>query len=257
MPEEPYGQVTTTNRQTGMIYVSYTGGRGFNDRIILMVAVNGTISDDFALDLVSSGYQWSPTPVLNIGPTYDNLTYAEPAAVTNLTAEDFRYAAHTWKPAGLENYPIYFGQNTSDTSSGFSILFFDTKAGTLGINSGLTDLRDQGAVKIEYAFENLSGSAVFNAYAWCNQSNEGEGISWTNRLVDDGKGGASGYTVLGSGLSPDSGEFITTVSSQESSGTKETENQQDVPKNPICLCGIGAGICGAAVILRKKRQSPM
>ncbi|ABN06426.1 hypothetical protein Mlab_0250 [Methanocorpusculum labreanum Z] len=251
IPEEPYGQVTTTNRQTGTIYVSYTGGRGFNDRIILMIAVNGSISDDFALHLISSGYQWSPTPILNIGPAYDDLTYAEQAAVTTLTAEYFTYASQTWKPAGIENYPIYFGQNTSDASNGFSILFFDTKAGNLGVNSGLTGLRDQGAVKIEYAFENLSGSAVFNAYAWCNQSNEGEGISWTNRVVDDGKGGSSGYTVLGSGLSPDSGEFITTVSSEEYSPTEETENQQDTPKNPIGLCGIGAGICGAAVIFRK------
>jgi hypothetical protein len=255
IPEEPYGQVTTTNRQAGTVYVSYTGGRGFNDRIILMIAVNGTISDDFALHLTSSGYQWNPTPIVNIGPTYEELTYTESASGTILTATDFRYASQTWKPAGIENYPIYYGQDTTNPSNGFAILFFDTKAGTLGINSGLTGLRDHGAVKIEYEFKNLSGSAVFNAYAWCNQSNEGEGISWTNRVADDGTGGASGYAVLGSGLSPDSGEFTTTVSSPGYSGTEGGENRKSSTKTPIDIFGIGAGICSARLLFRKRRRA--
>ncbi len=256
IPEEPYGQVTTTNRQMGTVYISYTGGRGFNDKIILMIAVNGTISDNFAMHLTSSGYQWDPTPIVNIGPTYEDLTYVESAAVTILTATDFRYASQTWKPAGIENYPLYYGQDTTETSNGFAILFFDTKAGTLGVNSGLTGLRDQGAVKIVYEFENLSGSAVFNAYAWCNQSNDGEGISWTNRVSDDGSGGSSGYAVLGSGLSPDSGEFTTTISSPGYSGTEGGENRQKSTKTPIDIFGIGAGIYSAGILFRKIGRPP-
>jgi hypothetical protein len=50
---EDFGQVTYTNNQSGTFYVSDTGGAGISD-VVLMVAVNGTIPNSFALHLDSS-----------------------------------------------------------------------------------------------------------------------------------------------------------------------------------------------------------
>ncbi len=52
-PNVPTGQVTTTGNMTGRFYVDYTGDR-VQDDFILLVAVNGNIGDDFALNLKSS-----------------------------------------------------------------------------------------------------------------------------------------------------------------------------------------------------------
>lgn len=56
-PDIPTGQVTYSANQSGVFYVSDTGGRGFYDDAVLMVAVNGAIADDFKLHIKSSGYK--------------------------------------------------------------------------------------------------------------------------------------------------------------------------------------------------------
>lgn len=48
------GDVTYTSNQSGRFYVNYDSGNGFDD-VLLLVAVNGTLADDFELHL-SSGY---------------------------------------------------------------------------------------------------------------------------------------------------------------------------------------------------------
>ena len=54
------GQVTVINSPSttpsGVFYVTDTGGRGFNDDIILLLSVKGPISDNFTLHIRSSGY---------------------------------------------------------------------------------------------------------------------------------------------------------------------------------------------------------
>jgi parallel beta-helix repeat protein len=191
-PAVPYGQVTSTTNQSGVFYIYDTGGRGFDDDEILMLAVNGTIPKDFRIHLKSSGYQWTPTPVVNQIPTADEIHYVEGALNETFTANDFIYGPQIWKPAGLADYPIYYGQDMDDTTNTFSIMFIDLHAGTLGLLSGLTGLIDAGAVKVEYSIENLDTVAAFNDYPWCNQAYQGQGISWTNQVVGEG---SSGYCV--------------------------------------------------------------
>lgn len=208
---EPFGQVTTTEEQSGVFYLTNTGGRGFTDDMILMVAVNGTIPDDFALHIRASGYRWPPTTVLNMPPAADEVEYVEGSYEGTITKDDIVYSPQTWKPAGNNQpgaYPIYYGQDVSDGSNPFHLVFIDLNAGTLGGNSRLNDLRDNGAVKVEYEFENLPTYAAFNSYGWCNQSNQGLGISWTNRVSGPG---SSGFSVVGTApsgtgdVSPDGG----------------------------------------------------
>lgn len=55
VPGGTSGDVTYTSNQSGVFYVNYDSGNGFDD-VLLMVAVNGTMSDDFELHLASGYY---------------------------------------------------------------------------------------------------------------------------------------------------------------------------------------------------------
>ncbi len=196
----PKGQVTTSNDQSGVFYITDTGGRGYSDDAILMFAVNGTVPDDFALTVRASGYVWEPVAVVNTLPLLEDIGHIDGTMEETFTKEDLLYGPQTWKPAGNnlpKAYPIYFEQDTSDTGNPFQLMFIDLKAGPISKATGLassSDLTDSGGVKVEYTLENLETFAAFNAYVWCNQSNQGQGISWTNQVSGSG---SSVYQVAG------------------------------------------------------------
>nr|WP_319377574.1 PKD domain-containing protein [uncultured Methanoregula sp.] len=207
-----YGDVSTTKSQSGTFYVTETGGRGYQDKAILLVAVNGNIPENFAIHIKSSGYSWTPSGELGKQPDLANITYLPGAIDTTFTKSQFVYGSQTWKPAGSNppaDYPLYYGQDTSDTTNKFKLMFVDLKAGPLGPNGAidLSKLNDNGAVKVEYTIENLDTVATFNVYAWNLNTNQGKGISWTNMLV--GSSGCSGYTVLGPLYANRASEFPT------------------------------------------------
>ena len=52
-PRNPSGNVNTTSNLSGTFYVDFTGDR-VQDDFVLLVAVNGTVGDDFQLNLKSS-----------------------------------------------------------------------------------------------------------------------------------------------------------------------------------------------------------
>ncbi len=220
----PKGQVTTSNDQSGVFYITDTGGRGYSDNTILMFAVNGTVPDDFALTIRASGYVWEPVAVVNTLPLLGDIGHIDGTMEETFTKEDLLYGPQTWKPAGNnlpKAYPIYFEQDTADTGNPFQLMFIDLKAGPISKATGLasaSDLTDCGAVKVEYAFENLETFAAFNAYVWCNQSNQGQGISWTNQVSGSG---SSVYQVVG--IPPE----LTSISvSPETAEVTESEGQQ-------------------------------
>jgi PKD repeat protein len=181
-PAVNFGQVTLTDDLSGTFYATDSGGKGYEDEIILMVAVNGTIPDDFSLRVTSDGYTWTPNPLSNMAPPLDTVTYLPVALDETFTKDDFIYGPQTWKPTGNEiAYPLFFGQNTADTGNTFQILFVDLNAGVLRPNASLAN---QGAVRIHYSFQNLRSLAAFNVYAYCKNSNNGdEMIAWSNALV--------------------------------------------------------------------------
>ncbi|KUL01128.1 MAG: Nitroreductase [Methanomicrobiales archaeon 53_19] len=40
-----------------------------------------------------------------------------------------------------------------------------------------------------YNITGYDGAAYFDAYAWNNQSNQGQGVSWTNKVIGTGSSG--------------------------------------------------------------------
>jgi len=195
------GQYTFTSNQSGVFYVVDTGGRGYQDNIILMLAVNGTIPDNFKVHITASGYNWTPSGVENQRPSVGNVTYQTTSLDETFDKSDFIYGPQSWKPtAGNANYPIYYGENTSDESNAFSIMFIDLHAGLLGGNypGGNTQFINNGTVKVDYTFENLISLAAFNVYAWNWNTSQGQGMLWTNSILPGNTGGPSGYAVQGS-----------------------------------------------------------
>lgn len=223
-PAEPYGQVTVTRNRSGTFFVTDTGGKSYEDDVILMIAVNGTIPENFRIHLTSDGYAWVPNRVSNRAPDKGSVQYVTGAVNETFTAADPIYGPQTWKPCGSPGYPVYDGQDTSVTVDTFRLMFVDLNVGVLGTNA--TELRNRGAVTVRYEIENLETAAVFNAYAYCNLSNNGPAmIAWTNRLQGSGRSsGFSGYTVVGEGAGP---------------GTHSTARAAAAPVIPVAAAGLG------------------
>ena len=199
-PSVNFGQVTRTGEQAGSFYATDSGGKGYEDEIILMVAVNGTIPDDFRLNIKSDGYTWTPNTVSNTAPDISTVSYQPVALDETFNGSDFKYGPQIWKPTGDGlSYPIYSGQDMTDTTNTFQIMFVDLNAGVLRPN---TSMENQGAVRINYSFQNLGGSiAAFSVYGYCKYSNSGNDvIGWSNALTPDKT--MSGYTVTGSSPGP-------------------------------------------------------
>lgn len=206
-----YGEVTkvaTVNgAKTGTFYFTDTGGRGWQDDGILMIAVNGTEADlaNLSITINASGYQWSP--ISSGYPAYNTTTYSSTWNGTYSGSNFFSDTSYnsTWKPAPTANYPFYDGQNvTLDQSNGnnFHIIFVDLYAGIIGTNtlskSGWSNgtVYNKGAIKVNYAVNGLpQGSLVaFDPYAYC-QNVMGGGVHWTNAVNTAGNN--SGSTTSG------------------------------------------------------------
>jgi len=223
-PAEPFGQVTVTDNQSGTFYITDTGGKSYEDEVILMIAVNGTIPENFRIHLSSDGYTWVPNTISNRAPDKNTVRYVSNAVDETFTASDFTYGPQRWKPCGGPDYPLYDGQDPVDTTNTFRLMFVDLNVGVLGTNS--TELTNRGAVKVEYTIENLDTAAVINAYSYCNLSNNGETmIAWTNRLNGTGRSSEfSGYTVIGD---------------SSGTGTRSTARASVSPLLPLAAAGMG------------------
>jgi PKD repeat protein len=189
-----FGQVTTTGSQSGTFYATDSGGKGYEDEILLMVAVNGTIPNDFSLRVTSDGYTWTPNTASNTAPDLSTVMYQPVALDETFTGDDFIYGPQIWKPTGNGfGYPIFYGQDMTDTTNTFKLMFVDLKSGVLRPN---TSLVNQGAVRINYSFQHLGSFAAFSVYGYCKDSNNGDNmIAWSNALLEPKA--LSGYSVIG------------------------------------------------------------
>jgi len=200
------GQVTVTPNTAGTFYLTDSGGRGYQDEAVLLLAVNGTIPDDFSVHIKTSGYTWTPNAKNNTAPPIGTEVYRATALDETFTKSDFLYGPQTWRPQGNNAaYPIYYGEDMSDTADNqYHIMFIDTRAGLLGsgTNGGasrdVSTLTNRGAVRVDYNFNDLQTYASFNLYAWNNATTQGQGMGWTNALT--GSNTSSGYSVVGSAV---------------------------------------------------------
>lgn len=209
----PYGQVSTVSSDSGTFYLADTGGRGYFDKVILMVAIKAPdsgeeLSEDLKINIKASGYRWTSGGVENQPPLASEITYARNSIDRSFGLYSVTYGPQSWKPAGEADHPIMYDQGRSDE---FYIFFVDTGVGVLGKNSEITGLTDNGMAKIEYSIENYNGETiVFNVYGYALNANAVQnGIAWTNKIEGtatdkNSDTSSSGYIVLlGSSASQD------------------------------------------------------
>ncbi|MDD1694333.1 MAG: hypothetical protein LUQ71_06370 [Methanoregula sp.] len=183
------------------IYVSDTGGRGGQDDIILMVAINSTTPADlssFSIDITTSGYTWSPLA----GGSPANVTYDE-NYTTPLSGVSFNSANYltgsdieqAWKFAPSKNYPLYSGQVMAQNNLS-KLILIDTNVGTINstwFNLTYYDTRyapvaleDNGLAKITYNITSTPSNAAtiaFNAYAYTKYAAQApDSVNWINKV---------------------------------------------------------------------------
>ncbi|WP_318238897.1 PKD domain-containing protein [Methanolacinia petrolearia] len=195
-PDSPDGSTYLTANRTGEFYVTYTGDRGFQDDIILLLAVNGTVPDDFSLDMSASGNKWTPS---DTGEKPENI--ASSSINRAFAKADFTYGLQDWKPAaGNQDYPLFSGEDMNETCNTFRVMFIDLKSGVLSGALGLdyADTKNNGSIRVDYSFTNLTSFATFNVYGW-NQNNSGQ------QAIIDTNSVSSGYSVYIAPVSEDNG----------------------------------------------------
>jgi hypothetical protein len=196
------GQVTAktidTASTSGSFWVTTTGGRGYNDDLVLAFSMTGPISDSFSLKLKSSGYQWDAGASLP-----GSLTHVDGAVNETFTQADFLYGPHTAKPGPGNAWvlPFWSGQDINDPATASWIMFIDLNVGNISDRSSI----DAGSAKVEFELEGLYGTtAAFNAYAWALNANvANSSINWTNRLSTNPlEAGQSGYSITSTAVAP-------------------------------------------------------
>lgn len=127
-----FGQVTRLNTATGSssggFFVSTTGGRGYNDNIVLGISLQGPISDDFSISVRSGGYQWTPSSAGVVNPVYNTNALNE-----TFTKADFLYGPNTAKPGPGTGFvlPFYSGQDINDPATAQLLMFVDLNVGNI------------------------------------------------------------------------------------------------------------------------------
>jgi len=216
----PLGQCTeiTNGSRTGTFYITDTGGRQYQDDVILLIGVssaNYTALNDFKIDISAEGYYWDPVydgPSKSQSPPLEYIHWKAPAIDKQYTSEHFLNdtsgvnISQSWKFAPTENYPLYCGQSVGTEK--FNLTLIDLNVGVISNSSYKSTLNNTGAVKVDYdligpsAFgEDTPGIVVFNAYAYNNYTTQGpKMVNWINRVntsasVPDVN--ASGWKIIG------------------------------------------------------------
>ncbi len=196
------GQVTTqtiaSSSTTGTFWVTTTGGRGYNDELVLAFSMTGAVPDDFSLRLTSSGYQWNAGASLP-----SSLPYVTGALDETFTGADFRDGPHTAKPGPGNGWvlPFWSGQSLSDPSASQVLMFIDLNVGNIADRTAI----DAGSARVQFELTGLYGArASFNAYAYAQTANVADAsINWTNRTsTDPNEVGQSGYSIVSTAALP-------------------------------------------------------
>lgn len=194
----------------GTFYVTDTGGRGYQDNIILLIGVASDISSDrlnAQIAINASGYNWTPHAyVENQGPFQ-----GEPIpAVTKVTVTSANYSTNTnggvyqiWKFAPDPNYPMYCGQNMNSSLSQYEFNWtaVDLKMGIVSNSTYNTQLNNYGMIQINYnitksgGFTSANTKVAFNVYAFNRNTTQGVNQTlWINRVNSSAQSPSTSYS---------------------------------------------------------------
>ncbi len=216
-----YGaDITRTTSQSGSFWVTFSGGQPTMPEAVLLLAVNGTIPDNFRVRIRSTGYEFDPgAPGIGNQVLPTEYYLLDGAINQTFDKSDFIYGPQSWKPCSSAGYPIYGGEDQANPINQFQLMFIDLRVGALQ-SSGLIN---NGMIKVEYEFENLESRAVFNIYGWYATCNHGTGIIMTNN-VD-----SSGFEVTGASTPPVANFVVNTTTVAKNTPVQFTDTSTCIP----------------------------
>jgi hypothetical protein len=194
-------QSTSTGSYTDSFYVTNSGGRGFDNDILMLLAVKGPVSNDFSISVKSTGYDWTPAAPGAYQPTLsaDQVSYIT-GIDTTFNSSDFmgtQSATHRFGPGGWSM--MYNGQDAGDTST-WNLMLIDLYVGNVK-STTISGLTNDGAVKVDFTINGLYDTlASINAYGYCTAAFQGDGISWTNSTAGGSNG--SGFLLTSTAAAP-------------------------------------------------------
>jgi len=161
---------TTTGSASGTFYITDTGGKGYDDDIILLVSVkpdaSGNIPSTLSLNVTATG------PVFPQGQPASAVTTTQPTVT--MGPGNFHFNKLGYKPAPGTGFtvPLYYNYTTQEYQG-----YIDLKVGQVGSTQDVT---------VNYSVSGMTTHMTFNAYAWMKTSNQGQGVSWTNDTASSG-----------------------------------------------------------------------
>jgi len=204
----PSGQVNTGASPDGYFYISDTGGKGYEDEAILLIAVSSDVDPDFSIHIKSEGYKFadhaptSPPTVDQVGTfnsnayegTLDSTNFLTFGQYSELVSQNFKMG--TDGSPGDVNHLLFNGENLG-TEGPYNIILVDLNTSVVGNNVYNATYRDSliynGNPKISYSITGLgdTGRVAFAPYTWVNYTTGGGSyfdrtIGWTNRVSDGG-----------------------------------------------------------------------
>ena len=192
-------KATALSTYTGSFYITNSGGRGFDNDIILLASVKGPVSNDFSLSVKASGYDWTPAAPGAYQPPAPTDAQHVVGVNETFTKTDLIYGPQSTRPGPSGWSNMYNGQVAGDTS-GYNMMFVDLYAGNIK-STTLPNLVDQGAVRVDFTLTGLYDTTVaLNAYGWTTASFQGEGINWTNSTAGGTNG--SGFVLTSTAAAP-------------------------------------------------------
>jgi hypothetical protein len=177
------GTANVSGAYNGNFWITTNGGRGYNDDIILGVALTGPISNNFALTIQSNGYVVAPN--LSGNTTVTSSNWQTNVVNETFTGADFIYGPQATRP--ITNQPLY---NNQGTASGM-LMFVD-----LGVANRTNNQSDQLVFSTQGLFQ--GDTLAFSAYAY-TYSNPNGGVSSPNVIGWTTPTATTGYTVTGYG----------------------------------------------------------
>lgn len=206
-----FSKIVETTNNPGTLYISDTGGRGGQDDILLLVAVNSTEPNDisdFAITINATGYKWTPTSNGYI-PSWDPESSRPVFTYWNGSFDSGDFLTYSgedvfqnWKFAPTANYPL-FNSQAMIGGNYHKMMLIDLNMGVVGNQSQVgkafshtyyQNLTDLGMVNVTYhitgpdPFDPEGNAKVtFNAYAYTNwTTKEAQGVNWLNQVYKDG-----------------------------------------------------------------------
>ena len=192
----PDGTITVSDSPTGTFHITDTGGKGYEDEAILLIAVQeNEHSEDFSIDLAVEGYKFLDHAA-DGAPTADEVgTFNSQAYIATLNASDFLtydgvLVSQAWKPStgsdGDVNKKFFDGQDLDGPK--YNLILVDLNTSIVGRNAAYQkNLTNYGNPKVTYTIHGYSGGNVsFAPYAYVSYQTGGGSafdrtVGWTSR----------------------------------------------------------------------------